>query len=66
MYVGGSLSPIRLREILPGLEVFRITNLESLDGLGVIIRGWTGFRVPKLISVIFSGLTLAFLERRLL
>jgi len=66
MYVGGSLSPIRFREILPGLRVFLMTNFVSLAGLCVIMRGWTGFRVPKLISVIFSGLTLAFLERRLL
>ena len=66
VYVGGSLSPILFREILPGLLVFRMTNFVSLAGLCVIIRGWTGFPVPKFNRDIFNGPALAFLERRLL
>jgi len=38
----------------------------SLAGLCVIIRGWTGFIVPKVNGVIFSVFTCVFLERLLL
>jgi len=48
------------------LLVFRMTNFVSLAGLGVIMRGCTGFPVPNVNWVIFNGLVLAFLERRLL
>ena len=66
MLLGGNLSPILLREILPRLRVFRITNLESLAGLGVVIRGWTSFFGLKLMGVIFRGRKLFFFTRRLL
>jgi hypothetical protein len=43
-----------------------MTNLVSLAGLCVIIRGWTGFPVPKVNGVIFGVFASAFLERLLL